>query len=260
MSDIGRDVRDLRKSGVAGTGFLTLSPRSAADLRLVVLHEPESFAAAQYQALRHVVERARETRGVRVVVVTSPAPGDGKTLTAINLSLALARASERRVLLIDADFRRPSVFTSLGLSSRRLGGLAQTSTTGSASLLDVTRYCPDYRLFLIPAGESHLPPYDILASSALARLLEEARQQFDCTVIDTPPTVGFPDYRLLEKHGDGSFIVVAAGITPRRMVEMALDTVDHKKALGLVLNRAEVSSVASYYQKYHARHPRSVRP
>ena len=97
------------------------------------------------------------------------------------------------------------------------------------------------------------------ASPALADFLEAARQRFDCIVIDTPPMVGFPDYRLLEKHADGTFIVVAAGVTPRRMVELALEGVDSKKALGLVLNRAEIAPMARYYDRYYGRDRRPAR-
>ncbi len=260
MNGVKLDPGGLREATLGIASLPSLRPQSPPDPRLVTLHDPESFAAAQYQALRHVVERARESRGLRMVAVTSPAPADGKTLTAINLSLALARSPELRVLLVDADLRRPSIFNRLGLRSHAVKGLAHAATSESVSVQDVIGYCPDFSLFLIPSGHSDLGPYDILSSSALTKFLEAAREQFDCIVIDSPPMVGFSDYRLLEERVDGSLIVVAAGVTPRRMVEMAIEAVDPKKALGLVLNRADVTSMARYYDKYYRHKRPSSRP
>jgi protein-tyrosine kinase len=260
MNGVETDPGGPWQATLGVSAFPTLRPQSAPDPVLVALRDPGSFGAVQYQALRHVVERARESKGLRIVAVTSPAPGDGKTLTAINLSLAMARAPGVRVLLIDADLRKPSVFDRMRLKPHTVKGLALAATSGSASIQEVIGYCPDFSLFLVPPGHSDLGPYDILSSPILARFLEAARNQFDCIVIDTPPTVGFPDYRLLEKHADGSFLVVAAGVTPRRMVEMALESVDPKKALGMVLNRANVAMMARYYDRYYRQGRSSGRP
>src|SRR2546428_14141129 len=85
------------------------------DKRLVTLTQPSSFAAEQYQGLRMTVEQLKQLRDVRLIAVTSPSAGDGKTLTAINLAGVLANDPKARVLLIDADLRRPAIGTPLGL-------------------------------------------------------------------------------------------------------------------------------------------------
>jgi protein-tyrosine kinase len=244
---------------MASPSFPCIRSNSRPDARLVTIRDPGSFAAAQYEALRHLVERTSERTGLRIVAVTSPVPGDGKTLTAINLALALARARAARVLLMDADLRRPSVLDRLGLISDGEKGLTHAATSTLVSLQDVIRYSKEFNLFLLPAGHSSQAPYDVLSSPALARFLGLARQQFNFIVIDTPPTVGFPDHRLLETLADGSLLVIAAGVTPRRMVEMALETADPKKALGLVLNRADVGPMARYYDTYYRHHRPSGR-
>src|SRR6185369_2479693 len=98
------------------------------------LAPPGTFAAEQYQNLRLKIERLQQARGVRVVAVTSPAMNDGKTLTSINLAAALTRGPATRVLLIDADLRRPSVASQLGLSSDPGPGLAAAIGDGEARL------------------------------------------------------------------------------------------------------------------------------
>src|SRR6188508_293213 len=92
------------------------------DPHLVTLTSPGSFAAEQYQGLRLTIERLRRGRTLQVIAVTSPAAGEGKTLTAINLAGALARgADDARVLLIDADLRRPAVARQLALDETARG-------------------------------------------------------------------------------------------------------------------------------------------
>src|SRR5882762_7291884 len=94
------------------------------DKHLVSLNAPSSFAAEQYQGLRLTVERLKRSRDVRVIAVTSPAAGDGKTVTSINLAGTLARGSDASVLLIDADLRRPMIAQRLGMSDPASKGLA----------------------------------------------------------------------------------------------------------------------------------------
>ena len=108
------------------------------DTHLVSLTAPASFAAEQYQGLRLTVERLGRARDLKVLAVTSPAAGDGKTVTAINLAGALARGGDERVLLIDADLRRPTVARQLGLTDARTG-LADALAGPEVALGDVVQ-------------------------------------------------------------------------------------------------------------------------
>jgi capsular exopolysaccharide synthesis family protein len=231
---------------------------SKPDHGLVSLVAPGLFAADQYEALRHFVERQAETSGHKVMAVTSPTPGDGKTLTSINLAGALARGVGAQVLLVDGDLRRPAVFSQLGLDDSSCPkGLTQIALDGSLALREVVRYCPEHRLFLLSTGEPASTPYDVLGAPAMGRFFEEARRHFHFVIVDTPPAVGFSDFRLLERWADGSLLVVSEGITPRKMLELALDIVDPKKARGIVLNHADVKAVSRYYDSYYRqRQPR----
>src|SRR6185503_3786206 len=122
------------------------------DSHLVALTSPGSFAAEQYQGLRLTIERIGRGRTLQVIAVTSPAAGEGKTLTAINLAGALARgADDARVLLIDADLRRPAVGRQLAIEDGG-NGLAEIVHNSSATLDTVTRKLTPYNLTVMPAG------------------------------------------------------------------------------------------------------------
>src|SRR5581483_2594726 len=115
------------------------------DPHLVTLTSPGSFAAEQYQGLRLTIERLRRGRPLQVIAITSPAAGEGKTLTAINLAGALARGADgARVLLIDADLRRPAVARQLAIEDT--GGLAEMVTNTSATIDSVSQTLKPYNL------------------------------------------------------------------------------------------------------------------
>jgi protein-tyrosine kinase len=224
--------------------------------QIVSLGAPSSFAADQYRALRHVVERLRIEAGLQVLAVSSAAPGDGKTVTALNLAGALAQASESRVLVIDADLRRPSVSEYLGLN-RRLPGLADALREPEYTLPAVVRRLEGFNLSVLPAGPPQIAPYELLNSPRLEELLKDARRHFDCIVIDTPPCVPLPDCRLIERWVDGFLVVVAAHRTPRERLAEALNTLDPAKVIAIVYN-ADDHSVSEYYGYYGYYHgPRS---
>jgi capsular exopolysaccharide synthesis family protein len=220
------------------------------DEHLVSLVSPASFPAEQYRALRHIVEEMHRASGLQVVAVTSPAPGDGKTTTAINLAGALAQAPGLRVLLVDADLRRasPSVPARLGLGDTGGPGLADAILNPPSSLLDVVRRHPRFTLSVLPGGRCPVAYYEILKSPRLGALLDEARQQYDYVILDTPPAIVVPDCRVIARWVDGFLIVVAAHRTPLRMVEETLSMVDPPKILGLVFNGDD--SPLSVYSEY----------
>jgi len=216
--------------------------------QIVSLGAPSSFAADQYRALRHVVERLRLEAGLHVLAVSSPTPGDGKSVTALNLAGALAQSSETRVLIIDADLRRPSVSEYLGLN-RRLPGLADALGGPEYNLSSVVRRLEGFNLSVLPAGRPQIAPYELLNSPRLEELLKDARRHFDCVVIDTPPCVSLPDCRLIERWVDGVLVVVAAHRTPRKRLAEALNVLNPAKVIAVVFN-ADDHSVSDYYG-YH---------
>jgi succinoglycan biosynthesis transport protein ExoP len=225
---------------------------------LVSLVSATSFPAEQYRILRHTVEQRHRDQDVRVVAVTSPGGREGKTSTSINLAGALAQARETRVLLFEADLRRPSILRQLGLSTEGCG-LVDAVLDASLGIADVVRSCPDYNLHVLPAGDPPLAPYEVLKSHRMGELLQEARAAYDYIVVDTPPVVPCPDYRLLEKLLDGTVLVVAADKTPRQVVDAAAALIDPAKMLGLVFN-GDNGRDTRYQDHYYAAPPAARRP
>lgn len=201
---------------------------------LVSLNAPESAEADRYRALRYSVEALRTEAGMPVVAVTSPSTGDGKTLTVVNLAGAFAQAEGARVLVVDADLRRPSVSRYLGLDSR-LPGLNQALRSGEPQLDAIARRVEPFNLWVVPAGVPDPSPCERLNSPALAGLIREARRRFDCVLIDTPPAL-LPDCRLIERWVDGFLMIVTANKTPRKLLTEALKELDPAKVFGIVFN------------------------
>jgi capsular exopolysaccharide synthesis family protein len=224
------------------------------DDHLVSLVDPTAFEAEQYRALRYLVEQKHRTDGLTVIAVSSAGVGDGKTTTSINLAGALAQASEARVLLMEADLRRPSIGDQLGFGSSSGAGLVHAILNPGLSLAQVTRTRAPFNLNVVLAGQVPPSPYEILKSPRLIDLLDEARSSYDFVVLDTPPLVGFQDSRVITRSVDGIILVVGAHRTPKRMVEEALNVVDPAKMLGFVFN-GDDQGLARFYSRHYYRRP-----
>ena len=224
-------------------------PSAAADIEehLVALHSPHSFEADRYRALRHFLRQARGSSGVNVLGVTSPVAGDGKTTTAINLAATLAQSPGVRVLLIDADMRRPRVAANLGL--RALGpGLAGVLAHAETDLASAVRKLP-FGFGVLPAGPPPANAYLTLESPRLGQLLDQARRSYDYVVLDTPPVLLVPDCALISGCVDGFLIVVGAHRTPRKLLGETLTAMDPAKVLGIVVN-GDDDARTGYYNRY----------
>lgn len=232
-------------------------PDGSVDDHLVSLVAPAAFEAEQYRALRHAIEHQHKVSGLQVVAVSSPCVGDGKTLTAINLAGSLAQTPETRVLLIDADLRRPAVGRHLGFGDGRQRGFANAILNPNLPLEEVVQRRSPFNLSVICAGVTSASPYEILKSPRVGELLQELRRRFDYIVVDTPPLTPVQDCRVLGRWVDGFLVVVAALKTPRRFVDQALTILDRGKILGFIFNGDEDTSVlggdSHYYGGYLAR-------
>lgn len=219
------------------------------DRHLVSLTAPASFAAEQYQGLRLTIERLARTRDVRVIAITSPAAGDGKTVTAVNLAGAIGRGSQERVLLIDADLRRPSITRLLGIDDAGTG-LADLLAGSQPAAADVIKTIDGFNLSVLPAGPPRGGVSEMLRSPRLDQLLEEARREYAYVIIDTPPLLPVFDSTLLAKLADGVVMIVAANQTPRKLLAEALNLLDPATVLGIVFNRDE-RPLFGYYNSYY---------
>jgi capsular exopolysaccharide synthesis family protein len=213
---------------------------------LVSLLDPSSVACEQYRTLRYVVEQAHREEKVTVLAVSAPSSGDGKTTTAINLAGTLAQASGRRVLLVDADLRRPAMASRLGLHDRGRG-LVDAILDPTLALADVVEALPSFNLCAVPAGPQASSPYEVLQSPRLGQLLEAARAQYDYVVIDTPPLLPVPDCRIIAKHVDAFLLVVTAHRTRTALFDEAVNVLRASKVLGVVFNGSDDAEVRGYY-------------
>jgi len=226
----------------------TPAPIGELEDHLSSLLAPHSFEADQYRVLRTFLAETRISRPLKVVAVTSPAAGDGKTTTAINLAATLAQTPGSRVLLVDTDLRRPFVAANLGLDPAG-PGLAEAAIDERLELGEVVQSTP-YNLAVLPAGAPPDNAYQALESARVGQLLDEARGSYDYIVLDTPPVLLVPDCKLMSQWIDGFLLVVAAHRTPRKLLGEALSAMDESKVLGIVFN-ADDRPLTGYYGKYY---------
>jgi capsular exopolysaccharide synthesis family protein len=210
---------------------------------LVAALEPESLASEQYRALRTRITQSENGRAVRTIAITSPAKGDGKSVSAANLALTMAQEYQRRVVLVDADLRHPRAHHLLGLTEG--AGLAEV-LKGELELDAALVTLPDYNLTVLPAGVPPSHPAELLGSTAMRRVIEALRQRYDRIVIDMPPAAPLADAQILSPLVDGIVVIVRAGVTPRPAIERTLAGFDRAKVLGLVLNEAGVTRESGY--------------
>jgi protein-tyrosine kinase len=205
------------------------------DPLLVAAVASHSLTAEQYRTLRTRLVMLEEGRARRVLLVTSPAKGDGKSITAANLALTMAQEFNHKVVLVDADLRRPTVHALLGIPQQP--GVVDV-LGGSASLEDALVALPDVHLAVVPAGLPPAQPAELLGSAGMRRLLETLRSRFDRVIVDMPPVIPLADVGVLAPQCDGVLLVVRAGVTPKPLIERALGTFDTERLLGVVLNEA----------------------
>ena len=200
---------------------------------LVAAIDPHSEAAERYRSVRARISHREEMMPLRTLMVTSPGSGDGKSITAANLALTMAQEFQRRVVLVDADFRGSSVHSLFGLDPAP--GLAEL-LAGEATLDEVLVYLPDHRLTVIPAGRTPQFPTELLGSSAMRRAVDSLRGRFDRVLFDTPAVMPLADTGTFAPMADGVLLVVRAGVTPRPALDRAIAAFDAEKVVGVVLN------------------------
>jgi capsular exopolysaccharide synthesis family protein len=200
---------------------------------LVAAIDPHSEAAERYRSTRAAISHREETMPLRTLMVTSPGAGDGKSITAANLALTMAQELQRRVVLVDADFRGSSVHALFGLEG--VPGLSEL-LAGEATLDDVMVYLPDHRLTVIPAGRTPHFPTELLGSTAMRRVVDALRGRFDRVLFDTPAVLPLADAGTFAPMADGVLIVVRAGLTKRPALDRAIAAFGEEKVVGVVLN------------------------
>jgi len=229
------------------TALLREEDATSGNKRRIALLEPDSFVAEQYRTLRTRLESLAAQRPIRTLAVVSALPGEGKTSAAINLAIVSEMHLDRRVLLVDCDLRKPKIHRTLGITPT--AGLAEV-LLGQASLEQAIYKVtgPSFEggaLEVLPVHAMPPNPSELLSSAKMKSLIEELSRRYDLVILDTPAALALPDAKTVTELADGAVMVVRADTTPETDVQGALDLLDRRRVLGVVLNGSDIDQ--TYY-------------
>lgn len=229
----------------AGAKRLMLASSNEA-VELITQVRPQSQMAESYRALRTSLLLSSLGAPPKVIMVTSALPQEGKSTTSINTAIVLAQKGVR-VLLIDADLRRPSIHKTLGMGPR--SGLSNVLTGSTTLEQAITRPPLLPNLQVLPAGTPPPNPAELLASANMREVLEELRKEYDHIVIDTPPTLSVTDAVVLSPRSDAIVLVIRSGQTTKQALRRSRDILMqvNAKVAGVLLNAVDLSSPDYYY-------------
>jgi capsular exopolysaccharide synthesis family protein len=203
--------------------------------KLVLMPSTDPDAVAQYRKLAGALQRTQLERPVKTVLVAGAAAGEGTTLTAMNLALTLSEQCASRVLLVDANLQEPRLHQLFQVSAG--AGLSHALKSSSERRLPIVEVTG--RLAILPAGRPDADSVGLLGSDRMADLLKEASAAFEWIILDSPALSVTPEANQLAKRVDATVLVIAAGRTPRKVVEDAVDALGRDRLVGVVLNRGK---------------------
>lgn len=224
---------------------------------LVALRHPRSPASEAYRLLRTNLHFAGLGSRVRVLLVTSPGAAEGKSTTVANLGVTLAQAG-RRVVVVDADLRRPRMHGLFGVTAARgLTHLLVGEDCVEAALEGTVRPTALPGLSVLPCGPIPPNPAELLGGARCDQVLAALRERFDLVLVDSPPVLAVTDALLLARRADGVVMVLRQGETPRAAAREAREALERAggRVLGAVLNgvRPEGGEYRYYYHYYYGR-------
>ena len=233
-------------SGHSLHGFSRFSPDWLP--RLVIDQNANRRLVEEFRQLAATLHQTQTTSNMHVVMITSAEPNEGKSTTALNLALTFSESYKRKVLLIDADLRRPSLHEITQVSNA--SGLGETlKATGDHKL---PLFQLSDTLMLAPAGRPDSNPMNALTSPRMRDMLHEAATRFDWVIIDAPPIAPIADSSLLAPLSDGVLLVVRSRRTDYAAAQKAVEAIGRERLLGVVLNDVEVKESRAYYHYYYS--------
>lgn len=217
--------------------------------RLVASKNASPLLVEQFRILAASLHRAQAERPLKSLIVTSASPGDGKSHVAVNLALTLSESYKRRVLLIDADLRKPTLHQTFRLPNTH--GLSDALTRTGEEKAPVVQISE--ALTVLPAGRLESDPLRGLSSDRMKGLVADAAIHFDWVIVDTPPVGVLADAHLVAEMVDAALLVVRAGVTQFQDLAAAAQQLGHDRVLGLVLNAVEPDAFRGkgYYSYYY---------
>ena len=233
--------QDAGKTGAIQTQTITVDEALLRENRIVTGLEPGPFTDANNLLRTQVLQRFKENNW-NVLAVTSPGEGEGKTLTAINLAISIAREVDYTVLLVDANLRHPWMLEHLGLAHRK--GLSDylTDDTPVAELL--IRPSRVEHLVILPGGRPLVNSAEMLNSPKMAQLVKDMKSRYHSRIIifDLPPVLTSADALAFSPYVDAALLVIEEGATQKHEIEHAVELLSSTNIIGTVLNKAELKS------------------
>jgi protein-tyrosine kinase len=223
--------------------------RTATDSLLIDVTRPHEAPMEEFRTLRTRLNHMKTLQPIHSVVVTSPSPAEGKSLSAANLALAESHLAGNTTLLADFDFRRPIVHTMFGID--RSPGITDY-LLGKAPLHKCIRKIAGSTLYVLPAGEAVINPLELLNLREVKLLLERLPSVFSWIILDSPPLLFAADANLLSTLCHGTLLVVRIGHTTIDSVTRAMQSLCNNNVLGIVVNAARRGELYSKYTYYHS--------
>jgi capsular exopolysaccharide synthesis family protein len=217
--------------------------------RLVAWTDPNSLGAEKFRALAVRLDDMRKQHELNSLQVTSSVINEGKTFVSANLGVTLAKYSGFKTLLIEGDLHRPTLASMFGL--KNLQGL---SDWWSGPDQDIGRFLLEFAgtgLWFLPAGKACDRPSEILRSARLAQAFAQLAGQFDWIVVDSTPMLPVIDANLWSRLVDGTLLVVREGLAPLKALKKGLQSLDHPKLVGVVVNEASEFDQVEYAGQYY---------
>lgn len=212
---------------------------------LISLSNPKSPIAEQFRTIRTNIQFTSVDEELKTLIVTSAGPAEGKSTTTANLAVVFAQQG-KKVLMIDADLRKPTVHYTF--NKENYSGLSNVLTK-QETLDEAIQPTSQENLFVLTSGPIPPNPSELLGSKGMRSLLEEAKQEFDVIILDSPPVLAVTDAQVLSNLTDGVVLVVSAGKTEVDAAKKAKELLQSAKAkiLGVVLNNKKVQDSQYYY-------------
>lgn len=216
---------------------------------LITYTDPKSINAEQFRTLRTNIEFAQLDRQLKSILVSSSIPAEGKSTVSSNLAFVMAQ-TEKRVLLVDADLRKPTVHKTFKLNNEQ--GLTTLLANSEMKFNQVVQHSKELNLYFLPSGPIPPNPSEMLGSGKMTLLMNELSQYFDLVIYDAPPVTAVADPQILATKVDGVLLVTRHSYTKKEEVKQAKKALDNVNAnlLGFVMNGQPMSEAGSYYAYY----------
>ncbi len=223
--------------------------RTATDSLLIDVTRPHEAPMEEFRTLRTRLNHMKSLQPIHSLVVTSPSPAEGKSLTAANLGLAQAHLEGNLTLLADFDFRRPILHTLFGID--RSPGITDY-LLGRVPLEKAIRKVAGTTLYIMPAGEAVINPLELLNLREVKLMLDRLPSIFNWIILDSPPLLFAADASLLSTLCHGTLLVVRIGHTTIDSVTRAMQSLCNNNVVGIVVNGARRGELYSKYTYYHS--------